>query len=94
MPKSLPKFYNSLVQAWNTIFFAMLLCGGIYAVMSGYPVAGVLMVIAGGWGVWFCGKQVNYLMNTKAEDLPKTKLDEKLAAQTAKALAVEVEKNK
>ncbi len=94
MPKSLPKFYNSLVQAWNTIFFAMLLCGGIYAVMSGYPVAGVLMVIAGGWGVWFCGKQVNYLMNTKAEDLPKTKLDEKLAEQTAKALAVEVEKNK
>jgi len=94
MPKSLPKFYNSLVQAWNTIFFAMLLCGGIYAVMSGYPVAGVLMVIVGGWGVWFCGKQVNYLMNTKAEDLPKTKLDEKLAEQTAKALAVEVEKNK
>ena len=94
MPKSMPKFYNSLVQAWNTIFFAMLLCGGIYAVMSGYPVAGVLMVIAGGWGVWFCGKQVNYLMNTKAEDLPKTKLDEKLAEQTAKALAVEVEKNK
>ncbi|MBE6075251.1 MAG: hypothetical protein E7202_12200 [Selenomonas ruminantium] len=94
MPKSLPKFYNSLVQAWNTIFFAMLLCGGIYAVMSGYPVAGVFMVIAGGWGVWFCGKQVNYLMNTKAEDLPKTKLDEKLAEQTAKALAVEVEKNK
>ncbi|SFH84398.1 hypothetical protein FZ041_08125 [Selenomonas caprae] len=92
MPKSMPKFYNSLVQAWNTIFFAMLLVGGIYAFMSGHPVAGVLMVIAGGWGVWFCGKQVNYLMNTKAEDLPKTKLDEKLAEQTAKALEANMKK--
>ena len=28
--QNLPKFFNMLVQTWNTIFFALVFFGGVY----------------------------------------------------------------
>ena len=69
--RSMPKFFNMLVQTWNTLFFIAVGLGGIYLLtQSSYLWGGVLVVLGIG-GAYFCMKQAQNWNDVKEEQLPK-----------------------
>ena len=44
---SFPKYFNMMVQAWNTIFFGLVGLGGIYLITLQSYVIGIVLTWAG-----------------------------------------------
>lgn len=67
----LSRFFNLLVQTWNTVFFVMLMLGGIYCLMAQHPVVGLLLLFVGGGGAYFCSRQAQAWSQVKDEEIRK-----------------------
>ena len=55
--QNLPKFFNMLVQTWNTIFFALVFFGGVYLCANDHLVVGILLGIVGLAGAYFFSRR-------------------------------------
>ena len=55
--QNITKWFNVLIQSWNTIFFAFLAFGGFYLMTQGSLLVGVLLMLIGLGGAWFCLQQ-------------------------------------
>jgi hypothetical protein len=71
--QSITKWFNVLIQSWNTIFFAFLAFGGFYLMTQGSLLVGVLLMLIGLGGAWFCLQQAQKWNNVKKEDIPDIK---------------------
>lgn len=71
--QSITKWFNVLIQSWNTIFFGFLVFGGFYLLMQGNLLAGALLLIIGLAGAWFCLRQAQKWNEVKKEDIPDIK---------------------
>ncbi|MCI6085814.1 hypothetical protein [Selenomonas sp.] len=67
----LPKFFNMLVQTWNTLFFLALAFGGVYFFTQGAYLWAAVLVVLGLGGAVFCLKQAQNWNEVKDEQLPK-----------------------
>lgn len=67
----LPKFFNMLIQTWNTLFFVAVAFGGVYMFTQGSYVWAAVLVIVGLGGAVFCLKQAQNWSEVKDEQLPK-----------------------
>ena len=63
---SFPKYFNMMIQAWNTIFFGIVGLGGIYLLTVQSYVIGIA-------GAWYCLTQAQKWNDVKDEDLPRYK---------------------
>lgn len=68
---NLPKFFNMLVQSWNTVFFGLVAFGGVYLLTESSYLLGAVLIVVGLGGACFCAKQTQAWANVKEEDLPK-----------------------
>lgn len=68
--KGLIKFFNTLVQSWNTIFFALLMFGGFYLLTLQYYIAGPITIVIGMGGAYYCLKQAQAWSEIKKEEIP------------------------
>ena len=71
--QNITKWFNVLIQSWNTIFFAFLAFGGFYLMTQGSLLIGVLLMLIGLGGAWFCLQQAQKWNNVKKEDIPDIK---------------------
>lgn len=71
--QSITKWFNVLIQSWNTIFFGFLAFGGFYLLMQGRFLIGVLLMLIGLGGAWFCLQQARKWNEVKKEDIPDIK---------------------
>ena len=71
--RSLPKYFNMLVQTWNTIFFIAVGFGGFYLLTQGSYLWGGVLIIVGLGGAYFCMKQAQNWNDVKDEQLPEYK---------------------
>ena len=51
---SFPKYFNMMIQAWNTIFFGIVGLGGIYLLTVQSYVIGIVLTVIGVAGAWYC----------------------------------------
>ena len=70
---SFPKYFNMMVQAWNTIFFGLVGLGGIYLITVQSYVIGIVLTVIGVAGAWYCLTQAQKWNDVKDEDLPRYK---------------------
>lgn len=71
--QNITKWFNVLIQSWNTIFFAFLAFGGFYLMTQGSLLVGVLLMLIGLGGAWFCLQQAQKWNDVKKEDIPDIK---------------------
>lgn len=67
---NLPKFFNMLVQSWNTVFFGLVAFGGFYLLTEGSYGIGIVLIAIGLAGACFCAKQTQAWSSVKDEELP------------------------
>lgn len=67
---NLPKFFNMLVQSWNTVFFGLMAFGGFYLLMESSYGIGIVLIAIGLAGACFCAKQTQAWSNVKEEEMP------------------------
>ena len=94
---SFPKYFNMMVQAWNTIFFGLVGLGGIYLITLQSYLIGIVLAVIGVAGAWYCLTQAQKWNDVKDEDLPRYKsLKEMLRAskKQMKQVDEQVEKTK
>ena len=68
--RSMPKYFNMMVQTWNSVFFMFVTLGGAYLVYTASYLWGVICLALGIGGVYFCMKQAQAWSEVKKEDLP------------------------
>ena len=71
--QNITKWFNVLIQSWNTIFFAFLAFGGFYLMPQGCLLVGVRLMLIGLGGPWFCFQQARKWDEKKKEDIPDIK---------------------
>ena len=69
-----PKFFNMLVQTWNTIFFALVFFGGVYLCANDHLALGILVGRVGRAGAYFCLRQAQHWPEVRTEDIPQMKM--------------------
>ena len=70
---SFPKYFNMMIQAWNTIFFGLVSLGGIYLITLQSYLIGIVLTVIGVAGAWYCLTQAQKWNDVKDEDLPHYK---------------------
>ena len=70
---SFPKYFNMMIQAWNTIFFGLVGLGGLYLISLASYIIGAVLTVIGFAGAWYCLTQAQKWNDVKDEDLPRYK---------------------
>lgn len=55
--RGITKWFNVMIQSWNTIFFGFLAFGGFYLLTKGNFIVGAILLLIGFGGAWFCLRQ-------------------------------------
>ena len=71
--REITKWFNVMIQSWNTIFFGFLAFGGFYLLTKGNFIAGAILLLIGFGGAWFCLRQAQKWNEVKNEDIPDIK---------------------
>ena len=72
--QNITKWFNVLIQSWNTIFFGFLAFGGFYLLTKGNFIAGAILLLIGFGGAWFCLRQAQKWSEVRTEDIPQMKM--------------------
>ena len=71
--RGITKWFNVMIQSWNTIFFGFLAFGGFYLLTKGNFIVGAILLLIGFGGAWFCLRQAQKWNEVKNEDIPDIK---------------------
>ncbi len=72
--QNLPKYFNMLVQTWNTMFFALVFFGGVYLFANDHAAVGALVGIVGLLGAYYCLRQAQRWSEVRKEEIPQMQI--------------------